>query len=956
MRPPGRVGSDGIAAIVLGRTEERARIEQVLDTVASGPTGVALEGAPGIGKTTLWRHAVESARGRGCRVLESAPAEPDAALAFAGLGDLFDPVGAQALAGLPDPQRRALAAALSLGEAEGAPSDPQALPRAVLRVLRDQSADRPLVVAIDDEQWLDRASARVLAFALCRVRTERICVLLARRPHTEAGLWSELSRGFREQGLDALVLPPLEMSAIDALVRSRLSGPVSRPLLHRLEEASGGNPLYAVAIAREVEAREAYFAGEHEMPIPRTLNEALAQRLRGLDSRSGEPLLVIAAMSQPTIATLKAVIAGFTISDLESAEQAGVIEIAGERVRFTHPLLASTHYAGVTGSRRRELHRRLAELIEDEEERAYHLALGAEAPDGGIASALEQASIVAARRGAPEVAAELLESAVRLTPVEAFEERWSRTIAAANHHYDSNLIPRARELLEALVPDLPHGPRRARALRLLAVSVMTSASNADLDAAQALLEEALADVGDDHGERAWIEQGLWMVLGNAGNPAATAGHARSAVGAAERAGDRGLLATMLGRLAWTEFWIGHGIQYEEIRRAMELEHHMPATSQHLPSMVYARMLLFSNDYAAARPPLERAVARARERGEQYDLDWLLLNLALLEWEAGNPDTAERYLSEAEDSVDHDDFHRAYVEQVQAAFAIDKGEFSVGRGLANASIRHAGGFALDVAFVKIRLAVIELWTGVPAVAHERLRPLRESLLSSGLGWMGNPVLGLWSYDIEALIATDHVDRADDVLADLDARAHASDNPHAIAIAHRCQGLLRAARGDIAGALEAIDAALLEHGRRPVPLEAGRTLLEKGALQRRAKQKAAAKKTLEEALTILEPLQAAMWVSRARDELGRVGLRRARVTNGLTPAQARVAELVAAGRSNNEIASTLFMSVRTVESHLTKVYREYGVRSRLQLAAAVAANAHSAGGKAANSSEDELATTR
>jgi DNA-binding CsgD family transcriptional regulator len=191
--------------------------------------------------------------------------------------------------------------------------------------------------------------------------------------------------------------------------------------------------------------------------------------------------------------------------------------------------------------------------------------------------------------------------------------------------------------------------------------------------------------------------------------------------------------------------------------------------------------------------------------------------------------------------------------------------------------------------------------------------------------------MWSADIEALITIGRLDEAEHVLADLRERAGRSDNPHAVA--HRCHGQLLAARGDVAGAIDAMDAALGAHGQRRVPLELGRTLLEKGSLQRRAKRRSASKRTLEEALAILEPLEARLWFERARDELGRIGLRRAAVTEGLTPAQSRVAELVAAGLSNQEIASTLYMSTRTVESHLTKIYREHHVRSRAQLVRAL-----------------------
>ena len=181
--------------------------------------------------------------------------------------------------------------------------------------------------------------------------------------------------------------------------------------MRRIHQGAGGNPLYALAIALELEARHASGERAGDLPVPRTLSDAIELRLAHLDPRASAAMLAIAALSQPTLAMLQAAIPEFALSDLESAERAGVIEISGDRVRFTHPLLASTHYANTPSSKRRELHRRLASVIDDEEERAQHIALGAEAPDREIADMLEKAAAVAARRGATESAAQLLEDA-----------------------------------------------------------------------------------------------------------------------------------------------------------------------------------------------------------------------------------------------------------------------------------------------------------------------------------------------------------------------------------------------------------------------------------------------------------------------------------------------------------------------------------------------------------------
>ena len=917
----------------LGRHEERARIEQLLDAVENGPTGLALEGAPGIGKTTLWRDGVQSARRRGYRVIATAPAEPDASLAFAGLGDLFDGLPEDTLAGVPDPQRRALAAAMFVSDAAVAPPDPQALPRGVLGVLRGLARTGPLLVAIDDEQWLDRASARVLAFALCRLRDERIGVLLARRPQSDGALWPELARGFGADGLAALALGPLDMRAIHDLIAAQLDHPVARPVLRRIYEASGGNPLYALAIARELDASNG--AAGHELPIPRTLAEAMAQRLERLEPRASDPLLVAAALSSPRITSIQAVIPDFSLSDLASAEAGAVIEIAGDKIRFTHPLLASTHYSRAPAERRRELHRLLAEVVSDEEERAHHLALGAEAPDRRLAVALEHAAEHATARGAPEVAAGLLEQACRLTPADAVEALRSRTVAAAEQHWIAGDTKQARQLLDGFLEDLPSGPIRARALKQMAL-----ARSDDFEVATALCEEALVEAGDHHRVAAEIEALLAEIWANRGGHAPGLEHAAAAVRRAEQAGDQALLCAALAGQGVGAFFHGEGIQRDVMARAIALEKHagqLPA--YHRPSTALGCQLFWSDDLDAARPLLESSLAVAVEQGDEFDRVGVLFHLAHLEWEAGNEDLAARLTHELLEANRQfgDDQGESYVLWLQAFVAARHGDLDEARARGNDAIEVAGriGDHFIVAFSTEIVAAVELWTGHPDAAHERMAPLREAMVGAGAGFVGSLTLPLWWLDIEALIAIGRLEESEAVLDDLLLRAHGSENPNALGIAYRCRGLLLAARDDVPAAIESMDAALAEHALRPLPLELGRTLLEKGTLQRRAKRKSAAKQSLERALEVLEPLHATIWVDRARDELGRIGLRRAAPSDGLTPAQQRVVELVVAGMSNREIAGMLFMSLRTVETHLTKVYRELGVKSRAQLVATLAA---------------------
>jgi DNA-binding CsgD family transcriptional regulator len=916
---------------MFGRDAERTQIEGLLDSLAAGPVGLALEGAPGIGKTTLWQEAIAAARRRGYPVLEAAPGEPDSALAFAGLGDLFDAVIDEVVADLPDPQRHALLAALSLEDAPTALAEPTALPRAILTMVRRLAQNGPMVLAIDDEQWLDPPSARVLAFALCRVREEPVCVLMTRRLESDGTLWPELARNFGSDGLEAVSVAPLDLGTLDALLRAQLGRTIPRPVLRRVHATSGGNPLFALAIARELDASG---SRPDDIPIPRTLSEAMQQRLRGIDDRAYDPLLTIAAVSQPTLSTLQAVLPEFRLSDLDSAVRGEIIEVTGERFRFTHPLLASTHYASAPAAKRRELHRVLADVLEDTEERARHLALGAEAPDIQIARALEQAADLATARGAPESAALLLEDAARLTPIDATEARWSRTIAAAERHQAGGNAARARELLEALMPELPKGPIRARALLQLAPT-----RTDDGAVIEAMLEQALAEAGDHHRLRAEIETWLSVTCSNRAKFAAMLEHADRALVAAERVGDPGLLARALTEHEAVACITGRVVDFDNLRRAIELEDPSMATTWFSPSGTLAEILFWSDDHEAGRPGLEKAVERARERGEEYDYASLLHALAMLEWYAGNREVAERHCATVDAAIRDQGMHSLdlWLAWSDALFAAGRGDLEQARTLARDAIELAqrNGDPLVASHPMIVLATVELWTGSPAAAHELLCPVRESFLAGGFGQLGSLFLGLWWCDIEALIALGRLDEAQLVVDDLRSRGETYANPNAIAIGERCRGLVLAARGDVPAAISALEAALPEHERRPLAPEIARTLLELGTLQRRAKQKNAAKQTLERALAMFEAIGAQLWVDRTRDELSRIGLRRPAVSEGLTPAQTRVAELVVEGMSNREIAGALYMSPRSVEAHLTKIYREYGVRSRAQLVAAISA---------------------
>ena len=902
----------------------------MLDLALLGPAGIGLQGAPGIGKTTVWRHAVDAARKRGYQVLSTTPAEPDARLSFAALGDLLDGVVSEALVDLPESQRHAVAAALLLEEPSEAATDPGLVSRGVFSLIRRLAAKETVVIAIDDEQWLDHASARVLGFTLCRLRDERVSVLLARRSNDDTPLWLELTKSFGEAGLESVTIAPLDYRAIESLLTERLGRPIPRRTMRGIHAICAGNPFYALAIARELPRDHSGVADE--IPIPRTLSDVMRRRLAHVEPLADDALLAVAASSAPTLAVLDAVLPRFALSDLDSAVRSEVIEVANGRVRFTHPLLASAHYASAPDVRRRELHRALATAVEDHEERARHLALGAEAPDEQVAHALERAADRAAARGATEAAAQLLEQAAQLTPLEGAAARHRRLIDAASMHTNGGEGIRARKLLDELLPELPPGPAHARALFELA-RTDTHDYRTDLE----LLEHALADAGEDDRIRVLIQCSYCEGLVGSGKYREAADRGRETVESARRLGHPGLLAQALASKAAATFWTGEPVDLDELEAAIELEDSSQLNTTVLPSFVLGQIQSRTDDLRGGRLALERALERATRRGEEMDVTYVVFHLVVLDWfVAGEHEAAKRRFAAVEKQHGRDMKQDIFLLWADSFFAAGRGELARARVKAEQSLAICADYSNPGLLMNasIVLAQLDLWSGQPAAAHDRMHTLRELLVGDGFGAIGSYTLGLWTVDIEALIALGRLGEADRLIGDLTNRARRAENPNAQAIAHRCRGLLLAAHGSVPEAIKEMDAALADHTRRTLGPELARTLVEKGTLQRRAKQKSAAKRTLEEALTLLEPLDAEILKARARDELSRIGLRRATVTAGLTTAQIRVAELVATGLSNQEIATTLYMSTRSVESHLTKVYRELGIRSRSQLATALA----------------------
>ena len=516
---------------VVGRDSEIGSVHAFLAAVPEGPIALLVEGEIGIGKTTLWREGVAAATADlGERaVLACRPVEAEITLPFAALGDLLEGVSEEVLARLPEPQREALEVALLRAETRPGGLQGRAVALGVLGVMRLLAEDSPLVVAIDDVQWLDAPSADALAFAARRLRAESIGLLLARRTETGAGVPLGLEAALGSGRVTRLQVGPLDLQALDRLLRARLDRQFLRPALAELLRVSGGNPFYALELAMALLARDVSLSPGEQLPVPVTLNELVRERLAELPPAAREAALVVSALSRPTVELVAAAGGGDGATALEQAAVAGVVEVVDGRVRFSHPLLASVVYADAPPSQRRALHARLAEIVDDADERALHLALAATGPDTHVAAAVEEAARRARSRGAPQAAAELWERARRLTPPDDDDE-WRRAIEAGECHLEAGDTERAGVLLEDVVASLPAGHARAIALTRLAwVRAFAKGFHEGVD----LFHAALAEIGDDHASRIEIERGLAWSVHELGDVAAAEPHARAALEMAE---------------------------------------------------------------------------------------------------------------------------------------------------------------------------------------------------------------------------------------------------------------------------------------------------------------------------------------------------------------------------------------------------------------------------------------
>jgi DNA-binding CsgD family transcriptional regulator len=914
-------------AELLGRAAERTTLEHVLERASNQPAGLLLDGEAGIGKTMLWREGIALARERGFSVLACEPTATETPLAFAGLGDLLDELPLEILRRLPPPQRNALEISLLLVEPSEGAIDQHAVALAVLALIRTVVRTTPLLIAIDDVTWLDSSSTRVLGFALRRVRSGPVGLLVTRRSGEVAT--EELPFGLDRsddlaQAIERRTLGPLSLGAIGRLLNQRTGKRVPRQLLTQLYRATNGNPFYSLELARSEIERGPAAAGQ-PFRVPEHLSAVVSDRLAALKPTTQETLLIAAALSEPTEELVRA--AGG--DSLTEAIEAGVVEIENDRIRFCHPLHVSVLYSRATPDRRRKLHKRLAEIVANPEERARHLALGCDGPDPVVAADLEAAAHRAASRGAPDAAAELLEHSARLTPLDYLDDIHRRRVEAIYRYYEAGDLERARSLGEEMMSKLDKSPWRTDVLVLLADLVEDQRTAVDL------CKKAIEAAGDDECRLAMSYLALARALSILGDFPGQVDAQHNALTHAERTDRPRLLVEALQGVGNVTVLGGGAIDEEIMQRAIAIDRQgVDLTAFHRPSFWYGMQLRWIDEIERARPLLTAELERALHEGDLIGYLQILCAVIEIEIRSGHWDSAEQLVNDGlEQALDIG--HRYVVRSVafqQLQLSVLRGQVEESqRGLAEltAQTERAGSRAQALTLMSLS-GLLALSLGNAREAWRWLKPALE--LQDELGRdisVGMPLSIIRPNAIETLVALDEIDKAEALLSHFEDHVERTRRPNGLVSSARSRALVAAARGDLETAGAALERALAAHEFLPDPFERGRTMLVLGTMERRAKRKRKAREALEQAHEIFSGLGARLWAAKVETELERVGGRRDS-GSGLTPTELQVAELVASGYSNKEVAAQLFVSVRTVEANLSKIFRKLGVDSRTELA--------------------------
>ncbi|WP_328349642.1 LuxR family transcriptional regulator [Mycobacterium sp. NBC_00419] len=903
---------------MVGRGDEVAAARTVLERARQAPATLILEGPAGIGKTTLWRAAVEHAAAEGFTVLTTAGAPAEVSLALAAVGDLLagiDPAVIDRLSPLHQQALRAVIAGLA-----GPGGDERLVATAVRAALDEFACRQPVLIAIDDAQWLDEASRLVLGFAIRRL-SGPVGLLAAYRTEDPSSPDRSWLHPRDPRALTQVAVGPMSLGALHALIRDHLGMSPPRPTMVRIHTLSGGNPFYALELARALTDGP---SGE-PAALPPTLAGLVRDRIGQLDPVTALAAVTIAAAVDPTV-DLIATATGHSHTDLveilQPLEARGILSFDGHRIRFTHPLIASGLTTTTDPATYRGAHRRLADAVDQPELRARHLALATPHGDPDTLTALDTAAETAAARGAYSVGAELITLALRLGG-----DSEVRRMRCSEYLFRAGALDEAEGMIAPIAETLPAGFMRALGLMLLAG---IRGYRDGLTSTTSVLARAVTEAEDHPALRAQARILLALATGLGGDMAGCVAHARQARAEAETTGIDPLRSQALALWTHVSFMYGLGTDEQALQDGLDIEDAesgAPATVQ--PSAVLAMNLAWTGRLQEAHTAMEAIAHRCAERGNEVDVVWAAEQLTMIEVHLGRYTDALKTAGEAVERAEQLGGRlpliTAYTAVAAAAAYLGRAEqtrSAADQAIASATV--AGSWYL-IRSPLSSLAFVQVSEGLYADALQTLSPLLEFFDAAHETEI---MAGAYLPDaVEALTALGRIAEAEALVAALETNGARLDRPWMLAVGARCRALILAATGDLDAAAAHAETAMTHHERLPMPFERARTQLLLGQLQRRRRRPQLAHHALNEAATTFDHIGSPLWAARAHRELDRLATRSTGAI--LTEAERRVAEHAAAGLSNKEIAAILYLSAKTVEMYLSNAYRKLGIRSRTQL---------------------------
>jgi DNA-binding CsgD family transcriptional regulator len=922
-----------VSADAVGRRDEIERITARLAAVRGGTPGhiVELVGEAGIGKSTVVAAVRAAAREQGCRVWSAAPTEAESTFPWTGLAQLLGDVRRTDLEALVDAHVAQLQSATSASRTE--PVGPELVAFGLAALFDIARADTdPVLLVIDDAHWLDQPTAGALAYALRGTPRRRFVALLASR--TGEPLPFEPRRLVDAEHHTRLELAGLSLASLREIIVAATRHAFGRAELAQLEQRTGGNPLYATELARAVLDGVPLDAAA----LPASLRATIGRRIRTLPADTRRVLGAAALAVHPTVELLSAALPGIdVVGVLGPAEAEAVVHVrsrgASGLIEFRHPMLAAAAIDTLTTDERRAIHASLADAVDDPVERAGHLIADLR-PDAARAAQLEIAAGEASSRGAVDAASDIARASVEASPpddalVTLLKRRLLHTELALHAGRFTEMSAQIANLRSALAKSPPvdgdGGEWRELSERTAVLETLAIVGTRGMSAAAEYAERALDEVLDPH--RRYRLQSLLVRTIQHHDVSRAAAVAERMFGTdTEHTGWNALLGA--AQLALARVAAGDPVDLDDVvarsdsHELTDDEHEM-FRSQLVEAFVWT-------DHPRAREFAETSLARYQRLGNRSVYLSDLMTLSQHDLVRGAWDRAEEAMVQLQEyAAEFLDIRQAHADL--AMLRAGQGHAEVAQRLLDAAVS-----ASDPALVA---PTERLWVACAAgtVAHTLGLPdaaeklLAAERLAIDLGVHAVRGLHVRRDLVEALVAAGRLDDADDAARRLAVDAERNQVPTALADADAAAAVVAAVRGDFTTARARFAAAVAVQREYDVRYELARTFLAAGASARRAGARTEAREHLEAAQVLFDEMGAAIWSRRANEELHRVvGRRRPADDDQLTPTERQVAQLVVAGKTNAEIAAALFVSVRTVESNLTRTYRKLGIRSRTELA--------------------------